>query len=91
MRDSSLSKLTITEGGQPVTQYKKIIDAPPVFCADKGYKFIGNVIWTNTELLEVAFLPTYPTVTLWSYTYHVQVDVVGAAAVPYVWPLITEM
>ena len=76
MKDGPLSKLTITKGGQQATQYKKIIDALPVFCADKGYTFIGDVIWTNTELLEAAFLPTYPNATLWSSAYHVQVDVV---------------
>ena len=35
MKDGLLSKLTITKGGQQATQYKKIIDALPVFCADK--------------------------------------------------------
>ena len=94
MKDGPLSKLKITKGGQRATQYKNIIDALPVFCADKGYKFINDVIWTNTELLEVAFLPTYPNATLWSSTYHIQVDVVGTAAVPdanSVRPLITEI
>ena len=38
MKDGPLFKLTITKGGQQATQYKKIIDALPVFCADKGYK-----------------------------------------------------
>ena len=60
MEDGPLSKLTITKGGQQATQYKKIIDALPVFCADKGYKFIDDVIWTNTVKLEAAFLPTHP-------------------------------
>ena len=67
-----LSKLTITEGGQQATQYKKIIDALPVFCADKRYKFIDDVIWTNTEQVQAAFMPTYPNAILWSNTYHVQ-------------------
>ena len=66
-----------------------------VLCADKGYKFIDDVIWTNTELLEAAFLPTYPTATLWSSTYHEQVIVVNVivAADPLTLrhPLITEM
>ena len=78
MKDGTLSKLTITEGGQRATQYKQIIDALPVFCVDKGYKFIDDVIWTNTKLLEAAFLPTYPNATLWLSTYHVEVDVVDA-------------
>ena len=75
-KDEPLSKLTITKGGEQATQYKKIIDALPVFCADKGYKFIDDVIRTNTELLQAAFLPTYPTATQWSSTYHVQIQVV---------------
>ena len=36
MKDGPLSKLTITKGGQQATQYKKILDALLVFCADKG-------------------------------------------------------
>ena len=44
MKDDPLSKLTITKGGQRATQYKKILDALPVFCVDKGYKFIKDVI-----------------------------------------------
>ena len=44
MKDGPFCKLTITEGGQRATQYKKILDALPVFCADKGYKFIDDVI-----------------------------------------------
>ena len=44
MKDGPLSKLTITKGGQRATQYKKIVDALPVFCADKEYKCIDNVI-----------------------------------------------
>ena len=35
MKDRPLFKLTITKGGQRATQYKKVIDALPVFCADK--------------------------------------------------------
>ena len=82
MKDGPLSKLTITNRGQQATQYKKIIDALPVFCADKGYKFINDVIWTNTELIQAAFLPTYPDPALWSSTYHVQLNIVNPAAIP---------
>ena len=82
MKDGPLSKLTITKGGQRATQYKKIIDALSVFCADKGYRFINYVIRTNIKLLEAAFLSTYPDPALWSSSYHVQIDVVDPAAVP---------
>ena len=76
MKDGPISKLTITEGGQRATQYKKIIDALPVFCADKGYKFIDNVIRTNTEKVKADFTPTYPLASLWLNTYHVEVKTV---------------
>ena len=48
----------------------------------------------NAKLLEAVFLPTYPNVTLWSSTYHVQVHVVDAtvaADAQGARPLITEM
>ena len=48
----------------------------PVFCADKGYKFIEDIIRTKTEKLQSAFAPTYPDATRWSYTYHVEVTTV---------------
>ena len=38
MRDGCLSKLTITKNGHRATQYKKVIDVLPVFCADKYYR-----------------------------------------------------
>ena len=94
MKDGPLSKLTITKGGQQATQYKKIIDALPAFCADKGYKFINKVIWTNTKLLQVAFLPTYPIATQWSSTYHVQIQTIDTTAATdqdSVCPLVTAM
>ena len=94
MKDGPLSKLTITEGRQQATQYNKIIDTLPVFCADKGYKFINNIIWTNTKLVQAAFLPTYPNATLWSNTYHVQiqtVDPTAAADQHNVCPVVTAM
>ena len=60
MKDGPLSKLTITKGGQRATHYKKILDALPVFCADKGYKFIDDIIQTNTEKVKTDFTLTYP-------------------------------
>ena len=82
MKDGPLSKLKITEGGQQATQYKKILDALPVFCADKGYKFTNEVIQTNTEQLQSAFMLTYPLASRWSNIYHVQVETVNLLAVP---------
>ena len=36
MKDGPISKLTITETGHRPSQFKKLWDALPVFCADKG-------------------------------------------------------
>ena len=80
MKDGPLSKLTITKGGRRATQYKKIIDALPVFCADKGYKFIYDVIQTGTKRIGSAFLLTYPNTALWSNTSHVEVVTVDPVA-----------
>ena len=94
MKDEPLSKLTITKDGQQATQYKKVIDALPVFCTGKGFKFIDDVIWTNTKLEQAAFLLTYPNTTLWLNTYHVQIQTVGrvaAADQDGVCPLITDV
>ena len=71
-----------SQSGQQATKYKKIIDALPVFCVDKGYKFINDVIWTNTKLPQASFLSTYPDLALSSSTYHVQIHTVNPAAIP---------
>ena len=76
MKDGPLSKLTITDGGQRATQYKKILDTLPVFCADKGYKYIDDIIRTDTEKTISDFTPTYPLASQWSSTYHVEVNTV---------------
>ena len=70
MKDGCLSKITITESTHQAIQFKKITDALPVFCTDKGYRYINNVRCANTELLEVAFLPPYPDAAQWSNAYH---------------------
>ena len=57
-----------------------IVDALPVFCADKNYRYINDIICTGTKLLEAAFLPTYPDTTQWSCTYHVNIDIVEPTA-----------
>ena len=82
MKDSPLAKLTITKGGQRATQFKKIIDALPVFCADKGYKYIDNIIWTDKEKKISDFTPTYPLASQWSNTYHVEVVTVDPQNIP---------
>ena len=76
MKEGPLFKLTITEGGQQTTQYKKMIDDLPVLCADKGFRYVGKIIRTETELVEATFKPTYPDATQWSTEHEVYVEVV---------------
>ena len=80
MKDGPLSKITITKGGQQATQYKNIIEALPVFCADQGNKYIDNIIWTCTKRLQASFLPTYPNAGRWLNTYHIEVVTVDENA-----------
>ena len=63
MKDGPLSKLTITKTGHRPSQFKKISDALPVFCADP----------VGTD-----FIPDYPDANLWSTTHHVQVSIVDS-------------
>ena len=76
MKDGPLFKLTLTEGGQRATQYKKILDALPVLAADKGYKYIDDIIWTDIKKTISDFTPAYPAASQWSNTYHVEVNTV---------------
>ena len=82
MKEGHLFKLTITKGGQQTTQYKKIIDALPILCADKGFRFVGEIIRTETELVEATFIPTYPDATQWSTDHEVYVEVVNKQGTP---------
>ena len=82
MKDGCLSKLTITESANRAIQYKKIIDALPVYCADKGYRYINDIVCMNTELQQVDFLPPYPDAALWSNTYNVQIKTVVLNVAP---------
>ena len=68
MKDGCLSKFTITKSRHQATQYNKMIDALPVFCVDKNYRYINGIICTGIGLLEVALLPTYLDTTRWSRT-----------------------
>ena len=75
-------KLTITEGTHWAIQYKKIVYALPVYCTDKGYQYIEDIICTNTEPLQATFLPLYPIASQWSSTYHVEIKTVNPLAIP---------
>ena len=63
MKDGCCSKLTIAKNVHRATQYKKIIDTLPVFCVDKNYIYINDIIPTGTKLFEAAFLPVYSDAT----------------------------
>ena len=59
MKDGCLSKFIITDGSSRATQHKKMVDALPVFCADKGYWFVDDIICKDTELTYADFQETY--------------------------------
>ena len=61
MKESCLSKLTITESSNRATQYKKIVDALPIYCA---------------ELLKADFEPLYLDPDLLSTMFHIKIDTV---------------
>ena len=52
MKDSLISDLTITETGHRPSQFKKISDALPVFCANKNYQGLDEVLRTGRDLVE---------------------------------------
>ena len=93
MKDGCLSKLTITDGSTRAVQHKKIIDVLPVFCADKGYRFVNEIICKNTELTEEDFQETYPLSTQWSTKYSFEVGTIdpNVTAVNDICPPIKEI
>ena len=60
MKDSPIYKLTITETGHRPSQFKKIRDALPVFCAGKNYGGLDEVLRTGRDQVEDDFIPAYP-------------------------------
>ena len=80
MKDGPLSKLTITETGHRPSQFKKISDALPVFCADKNYQGLDEVLRNGRDLVEDDFMPSYLNATKWSTTNHVQITSVNPEA-----------
>ena len=83
MKDGPISELTITETGHRPSQYKKLWDALPVFCADKGYGGLDEVLRTGNDQVKTDFIPAYPDANLWSHTHQIQVATVvdGAALI----------
>ena len=80
MKDGPISKLTITKTGHRPSQFKKIFHALPVFCADKNYQGLDEVLRTGRDKVEDDFIPAYPDATRWSTTHHVQIASVNPKA-----------
>ena len=78
MKDGPISELTITERGHRPFQFKKIYDDLPVFCADKNYGGLNEVLRTGRDKVKDDFMPAYPNANLWSNTHQIQVATVAA-------------
>ena len=63
MKDGPISELTISETGHRPSQFKKICDAFPVFCADKNYSALNEVLRTGRDKVEDEFMTAYPHAT----------------------------
>ena len=55
------------------SQFKKIYGALPVFCADKNYGGLDEVLRSGRDKVENDFIPAYPNANLWSNTQQIQV------------------
>ena len=80
MKDGPISELTIIETGYRPSQFKKLYDALPVFCADKNYSGLDEVLRTRHDQVERDFMLAYPNPTLWSHTHQIQVATVADGA-----------
>ena len=80
MKDGLISEFTITETGHRPSQFKKLYDALPIFCADKNYGGLDEVLRAGHDQVEGDFMPAYPNAILWSHTHQIQgVTVAGEA------------
>ena len=80
MKDSPISELTITETGHRPSQFTKIYDALPIFCADKNYGDLDEVLRIGRDKVETDCMPAYPNANLWSTTHQIQVASVQPGA-----------
>ena len=80
IKDGPISKLTITETGHRPSQFKKIRDTLPVFCFDKNYRGLDEVLCTRCDKVKDDFMSAYPDATRWSTTHHVQIASVNLEA-----------
>ena len=82
MKDSCISRLTITETGYQAIQYKNIIDTLPVLSVDKNYRCINDVLCTGANLVKDDFTPPYQDSDLWSNTCDVESKTIDRLVVP---------
>ena len=80
MKDGPISKLTITETEHRPSQIKKLWDALPVFCLDKNYGGLDEVLHTGHDQVEGDFMPPYPNAALWSHTHQIHITTVTDGA-----------
>ena len=80
IKDGPISELTITETGYKPSQYKKLWDAFPVFCAAKNYGGLDEVLRTGNDQVEADLIPAYPDTNLWSHTHQIQIATVADEA-----------
>ena len=62
IKDGPISKLTITEAGHRPSQFKEICNALLVFCADKNYQGLNEVLHTGRDKVKDNFMPVNPDV-----------------------------
>ena len=65
---------SITKSGHQATQFKTNLDALPNLCEDKNYKYIDEIISTNTKLTQTYFLSAYLVRTQQSSMQHVNLE-----------------
>ena len=80
IKDGQMSELTITETRQRPSQFKKIYNALPVFCADKNFGGLDEVLCTGRDKVENDFIPAYPNANIWSIKHQIQVATVAEGA-----------
>ena len=80
MKESPISKLTITKTGHRPSQFRKLCDALPVFCADKNYGGLDEVLRTGRDKVEDDSMLAYPNANQWSTTHHIQIATVNLTA-----------
>ena len=77
MKDGPNFELTITKTGHRLSQFKKIHVFLPVFCANKNYGGLDEVLLIGRDKVEDDFMSAYPDANGWSSTHHIQIATVN--------------